>query len=260
MAAGKLEHLKAGPVFWIDCADSQPCIGTAGALMWHLKVNGFLGHSGLPHQGINAIEFGMEAVKRIQERFYTDFPAHPEEERYNFATPSTMKPTQMSVAKGGLNQIPPSATISGDIRLTPFYKVPVVTAAIERYVEEINKDVSSLPYHGPCSKYELPEKGITGSLELTWGKTHLTGVACSLESPGFTALCESIAAIKGEAKPYSICGSLPLVADLKDAGFDLQLTGFGLSSTYHALNEYCLLSDMKDAFKVLSLIITKLDA
>lgn len=36
----------------------------------------------------------MEALKEIQKRFYTDFPAHPMEARYGYATPSTMKPTQ----------------------------------------------------------------------------------------------------------------------------------------------------------------------
>jgi hypothetical protein len=30
---------------------------------------------------------------------------------YNFATPSTMKPTQMDIAKGALNQLPPWATV-----------------------------------------------------------------------------------------------------------------------------------------------------
>lgn len=35
---GYLDGLKAGPVFWIDSADAQPCIGTAGNLQWKLKV------------------------------------------------------------------------------------------------------------------------------------------------------------------------------------------------------------------------------
>ena len=30
MNAGKLEAIKNGPVLWIDCSDSQPCMGTAG--------------------------------------------------------------------------------------------------------------------------------------------------------------------------------------------------------------------------------------
>lgn len=39
---------------------------------------------------------------------------------------------------------------------------------------------------------------------------------------------------------------------MQEAGYDIQLIGFGQSSVYHADNEYCLLSDMKDALKVLA--------
>ncbi len=36
MATGKLDHIKGGPVIWVDSADSQPSIGTCGSLPWHL--------------------------------------------------------------------------------------------------------------------------------------------------------------------------------------------------------------------------------
>lgn len=49
-----------------------------------------------------------------------------------------MKPTQISVPKGGLNQIPPSCKISGDVRLTPFYKLQDVKDALQNYVKDIN--------------------------------------------------------------------------------------------------------------------------
>jgi hypothetical protein len=97
------------------------------------------------------------------------------------------------------------------------------------------------------------------------------------------------AQVKGSAKPYSICGSLPLVGDMQAAGFDVQISGYGKSSvyvcvwgegvgrggeggrrrrtgltlmlktvcmptSYHGLNEYCLLSDMKDAMKIFSIV------
>ena len=35
---------------------------------------------------------------------------------------------------------------------------------------------------------------------------------------------------------------------------------FGLSSTYHADNEYCLLSDMKNALEILSNFVSKIEA
>ena len=40
----------------------------------------------------------MDAVTYIQKRFYQDYPPHPSENDYLFATPSTMKPTQIKVS------------------------------------------------------------------------------------------------------------------------------------------------------------------
>jgi len=65
--------------------------------------------------------------------------------------------------------------------------------------------------------------------------------------------------VLGEAKPYSICGSLPLVRDLQRGGFDVQLIGFGLMSTYHANNEYCLLSGMKAGYQILLQCVAELE-
>ena len=38
---------------------------------------------------------------------------HPDEERYKFATPSTMKPTQISCSEGAVNQIPAWVEMKG---------------------------------------------------------------------------------------------------------------------------------------------------
>ena len=250
VANGKMDHCKAGPVIWVDCADSQPCIGTAGAITWSLKAKGHRFHSGLPHKGINAIEMGMAAIERVQNKFYETFPACQQEKDYKFITSSTMKPTQISCAPGGLNQIPPEATISGDIRLTPFYPVADVKACIEAEVAAINADIDSLPTKGDYSKFSIADGsgGVRkGSLELEWGEHLLTGIACDLSSPALTTLCEVIKDVKGVAEPYSLTGSLPLVAEMQGNGFDIQLIGFGLMSTYHADDEYCSLKDMKDA-------------
>ena len=163
-----------------------------------------------------------------------------------------MKPTQMKCAKGGLNQIPPHATISGDIRLTPFYEVAAVKAAIQKYVDDINADLESLPTRGPVSKFVVAgsDPPIRGRLELEFGEAYFEGVACDLDSVGFAALRDSVAAVKGEAKPYSITGSLPLVADLRRSGMDLQLIGFGLSTVYHADNEYIEWGDVRNGGRV----------
>eukprot|EP00913_Durusdinium_trenchii_P015788 g14836.t1 len=130
---GKLEEAKNGPVYWVDSADSNPCCGTAGVISWQLKCKGRLFHSGFPNKGINSIELAQEA---IAFRFFNDFPPLPEEELYSFATGSHMKPTQIESSKGSFNQIPAETTISGDIRLSPFYEVEDVVEHVEKYVEE----------------------------------------------------------------------------------------------------------------------------
>ena len=88
----------------------------------------------------------------------------------------------------------------------------------------------------------------------------LEGIACSTDSEGHHALVGATKDVLGEVKPYSIGGSLPLVRDLQRGGFDLQITGFGLMKTYHADNEYCLLSDQEKGFKILRGVIANLEA
>lgn len=259
----KIVELHNGPVYWVDSADSQPCVGTAGSIRWHLKVKGHQFHSGLPHNGINALELGMEAVAEIQKRFYKAFPPHPDEKVWNFSCPSTMKPTQMECAKGSLNILPPNCTISGDVRLTPFYDFKDVYEKVDAWVKDLNENIDSLPTRGPMSKYIIKGDDIgtkRGQLVMEWGQDlesarDMEGIACDMKSPGFKALCDATEAVKGAAKPYAITGSLPLVRKMQAAGFDLQISGYGLSKTYHADNEYCLLSDMKDAFGILVRLI-----
>ncbi|XP_009136878.1 acetylornithine deacetylase [Brassica rapa] len=253
-----LDKLKAGPLFWIDTADKQPCIGTGGMIPWKLHVTGKLFHSGLAHKAINAMELGMEGLKEIQSRFYRDFPPHEQEKVYGFATPSTMKPTQWSYPGGGINQIPGDCTVSGDVRLTPFYDVKEVMKKLQEYVDDINANIEKLATRGPVSKYVLPEENLRGRLTLSFDEAS-AGVACNLDSRGFHVLCKATEEVVGHVKPYSITGTLPLIRDLKDEGFDVQTSGYGLMATYHAKNEYCLLSDMCQGFDVFVKIISQLE-
>lgn len=105
MEKGRLNFLKNGPVIWTDSSNSQPRIGTAGVIAWALTATGKLFHSGLPNLGINAIELGLDATTELQRRFYRDFGPVEEERAYNFACPSTMKPTRVQSAPSGLNQM-----------------------------------------------------------------------------------------------------------------------------------------------------------
>ena len=85
----------------------------------------------------------------------------------------------------------------------------------------------------------------------------LQGIAVNLDSPAFKHLDTATGDVLGESKPYSITGSLPLVGDLQKEGFDVQICGYGHSSVYHGDNEYCSLSAMENAFKILGTIIDK---
>ncbi|KAH0901479.1 LOW QUALITY PROTEIN: hypothetical protein HID58_040982 [Brassica napus] len=275
--AGLLDKLKSGPLFWIDTADKQPCIGTGGMIPWKLHFTGKLFHSGLAHKAINAMVLGMEGLKEIQSRFYRDFPPHPQEKVYGFATPSTMKPTQWSCKflsndfqmlcllnsnrifadpGGGINQIPGECTVSGDVRLTPFYDVKEVMKKLQEYVDDIN--TINLATRGPVSKYVLPDEDLRGRLTLSFDEAS-AGVACNLDSRGYHVLCNATKEVVGHVKPYSITGTLPLIRDLKDEGFDVQTSGYGLMATYHAKNEYCLLTDMCQGFDVFVRIISQLE-
>lgn len=271
-ADGKL--LKGGPVYWIDSADSQPCCGTNGVAQWELKATGRLFHSGLPHKGINSIEFASEALAEIQERFYEDFPTNPEQVAYGFAVGSSMKPTQIATSPGSLNQIPPWCKISGDIRLVPFYAIEECMERVEGYVKTINENLDKVRRRGPYSKYKIDlgpgpvaDNDVDrAKLELSWGQSKeaaglYEGIACNLSSPGHKALVQATAEVLGadKCKPYSVSGSLPLVRMLQRAGYDLQIDGFGLLSTYHAVDEYCLLSDMKKSHEILLKVLALLN-
>ncbi|XP_050376154.1 acetylornithine deacetylase isoform X2 [Argentina anserina] len=244
---GLLNKLKDGPLFWIDTADKQPCVGTGGSIPWKLHVTGKLFHSGLVHKAINPLELAMEALKEIQSRFYRDFPPHEKEKVYEYATPSTMKPTQWNYPGGGINQIPYECTISGDVRLTPFYDVKDVMKKLQEYVDDINENITKLDTRGPVSK-----------LTISFDEAS-SGVACDLESRGFHVLCKATEEVVGHVKPYSITGTLPLIRELQDEGFDVQTSGYGLMSTYHAKNEYCLFSDMGQGYRVFASVIAQLE-
>ncbi|PNW87021.1 hypothetical protein CHLRE_02g105500v5 [Chlamydomonas reinhardtii] len=255
VARGELDNLKAGPLYWVDVADSQPCIGTGGIVAWSLKAKGKMFHSGLPHKSINPLELAMSSLAYMQQRFYADFPPHPEEERYGFATPSTMKPTQWSYPGGSINQIPGEATICGDCRITPFYDVQQVMDKLRSYADDLNSASSgaleALPTQGPCSKYVLPDEGLRGKVELTFFDSYAKGIACNLDTVGFNAMTSAFSKVYGYCKPYAITGSLPCIRELQEAGYDVQCIGFGRMATYHANDEYALLSDFRKGFEVM---------
>lgn len=254
---GHMDSLKNGPVYWIDSADSQPCMGTCGMLQWRLDVSGKLFHSGLPHKGMNSIEAAMDSIAYIQRRFYNDFPRHEKEDVYNFVTCSTCKPTQVRCTQGSLNQLPPMCTMEGDVRLAPFYDVKDVKAALENYVADINNDPSVVESgsHGPHSKYVLDSGNEKVAVKLSFIFPGENGIACNIDSDGFKALKTATQNVLGKVVPYSIGGSLPLIRDLQEQGFDVMIAGYGFSNKYHADNESVSITAMQQANGILSQVI-----
>ena len=52
----------------------------------------------------------------------------------------------------------------------------------------------------------------------------IQGLACNLESDAFKLLHKATLDVRGKSEPFSLCGSLPLVGDLKEAGFDVMVS------------------------------------
>jgi len=249
---GELARLKTGPLYWVDSASFGPTLGTAGMACWKLTVDGKLCHSGLPQNGINALECGVQAVGYLQEKFYERFTALPQEAEYKFVTTSSMKPTRISQSPGSVNQIPGDVEIKGDIRFLPFY----TWDEVRDYMTEVaaNIPVEELPTYG-VSKFVLSEdeKAVI-NFEFLDGVYR--GVAVNRESEGCVALIDAVDRHRtGGAKPFSLTGSLPIIADLFDAGYDTQIIGFGVMAAYHAKNEYGFVKDFQEGFKIICDVI-----
>eukprot|EP01122_Echinamoeba_exundans_P011506 TRINITY_DN4590_c0_g1_i1.p1 TRINITY_DN4590_c0_g1~~TRINITY_DN4590_c0_g1_i1.p1 ORF type:complete len:489 (+),score=136.98 TRINITY_DN4590_c0_g1_i1:166-1467(+) len=256
---GKMEAMKTGPLYWCDSADSHPCIGTGGVQVWRLTAYGKPGHSGMPQNVINPIFVCKQAMDYVLGKFHAEFGPHANESTYGYASPSTMKPTSWSSPAGASNIIPVEATMQGDIRLTPFYSLEDAKGAIERYVKEFNEKLHNISEYSPAFKNALPD-GARARVELTWVGDCYHGFAADLKSFGFQAIDQATKEVLGSSKPFSVTGSLPLVSDLQKAGFDVQMIGYGVEEVYHAPNEFCTISGMKNGFKIIVKVIDAMDA
>jgi len=250
---GELKFLKKAPLFWVDSADFGPTLGTGGMATWELKTIGKGFHSGFPHKAINSINLASEAVKYLQKRFHKDFPKLKKEDDYKFQVGTSMKPTRIESAPGGLNQIPPYCTASGDIRITPFYSTSEIQTKMEGYIQDLPKDVSTFETFG-FDSYELKSENLKGMFEFKWLSKPMAGVAVDFESNGYKAVKQALEEVH-RFGPFSLTGSLPLVGDMQADGFDIQVIGFGKMEAYHAANEYGLLSDFLLGARVCSRIV-----
>lgn len=258
---GELAFLQHGPVYWVDSANFGPTMGTGGMQQWKLKVIGKKCHSGMPQDGINPINLGHDVIRYVQTKFYQDFPKTAQAENvYKFMSGSSLKPTQIEVPKGSINQVPSFCILQGDIRLTPFYEMDVVKKAVLGYLKEFEeKHMESAHIKEGYGRYILPKESLKGKIEWSWEGEPMKAIAVNLDSFGYKVLNKAIGTVRGEAKPFSLTGSLPVIRDLQVAGFDVQITGFGKHEAYHAVNEWGLLSDFKDGCKIVAKVVNELN-
>ncbi|MEZ4226610.1 MAG: M20/M25/M40 family metallo-hydrolase [Polyangiaceae bacterium] len=248
---GKLDDLKDGTIYWLDSADFGPTVGTGGVAMWELRVSGVTGHSGMTHNCVNALELAGASSQALVHWFNDKFPPHPDEERWGFVTSSTLKATIIDVPNNKITKVPGKAVVQGDIRLTPFYDIEEAIGGAVKFIEALDAriDKDDPPRGFPRTR---TVGGVRGHVELVRKGRFMEGIACQLDSPGLELLTRAITDARGEAaKPYSMTGSLPLVRDLQRKGFDVQITGFGRSTYYHAPNEQAKLEHFRQGFDIL---------
>ncbi len=250
--AGLLAPPEKGPIYWLDSADFGPTLGTGGIAKWTLTVTGVPGHSGMPHNCVNALECAMVAALALARWFEARCPRHPEQERYGFLSDSSLKSTLVSVDNTKVTKIPGRATLGGDMRLVPFYDVESIANEACAFVATLDDALARGQQPPGFPRVRLAD-GRRAQLSLTIDGRPIPGVACRLDSPGHLALTGAIRAVRGEAglQPFSMTGSLPMVAELARRGYDVQITGFGESAAYHAPNEWAKLSDFADGYAVL---------
>jgi acetylornithine deacetylase len=258
VGAGKMDSLRDGPVYWLDSADFGPTIGTAGAAGWELAVVGVPGHSGMPQNCVNALELAMATALAMGEHFRRTFPPHPEEKRYAFLSPSSLKATIVHAVNNKVTKIPGDVKIEGDVRLTPFYEMPHAIESMTSFVADLDRRIErgDAPAGFPAVR---TSDGRRGSVALRFAGRAIEGIACKLDSPALAALTEAIRHARGgqDVKPFSLTGSLPLVRDLQRRGFDVQITGFGRSGSYHAPNEQANLAHFCEGFAILRELLAR---
>lgn len=259
VSTGAMADLKDGPIYWLDSADFGPTVGTGGTGMWELQVAGVAGHSGMMHNCVNAAELGMHTALAMVRWFEQAYPTHAEEARYGFLSSSTLKSTVVHIKNEKITKVPGEAIIRGDIRLVPFYDMHEALRGAIDFVASVDKAIQADDPPPGFPRVKTVD-GRRGSVKLVAKGRFMEGIACDLDSPGLRALVDSMRDVRGAdgAQPYSMTGSLPLVRDLQRNGFDVQITGFGRSTYYHAPNEQAELEHFRQGFAILRGICERL--
>lgn len=140
---------------------------------------------------------------------------------------------------------------NGDVRVTPSYTNAEVQEFVSTFIEEL--DVRTLNSTGYGS-FELPD-GQIGRLFMEFTGDPAPIAAVNLTSPSYQVLADAIEEVRGSVTPVSTGGSLPVIGDLFELGFDVQMTGFGVADNIHAANEFGFYTDFADGYRVLAILV-----
>lgn len=262
---GLLNDFKKGPIYWVDTASDDglfgPRVGTAGVGKWSIIVTGRSGHSGYPHLCINPITIATALMTYMDERFAKDFQGDAKKQyakAHLYPECSSCKRTHIQSISPAKNTIPSQCILGGDVRFTPDFDAKFVRKALPTYVKDFNVGLqrgeitlSSAP-GGTSFTHDDYKKKISPEITFTWDSEEFNmPFAADLNSLAYKNILQAMEDVRQRAQPFSALGSLPLIFELSDAGYKLVPIGFGRQKAYHAPDEYCMLSEMRDGFKVM---------
>lgn len=266
---GLLDDFKNGPIYWVDTATDDglfgPRVGTAGIGRWRVTITGKSGHSGYPHHCINPISIGVDLMNYINKRFVSDFQTQSAQEyarAHLYPTSSNCKCTEFNSISPSKNTIPTQCVLGGDVRFTPDFDASIIKSKLPTYVNEFKNLLSEQnPENtradgGKYYTFDEHMRQIYAAIEFAWDNEEFSKpFAADMNSEAFKNILKAMSEIRDRVQPFSALGSLPLIYELSKAGFNLVPIGFGRQKAYHAPNEYCLLSEMRDGYKVMVRVI-----
>ena len=197
---------------------------------WELDVTGVAGHSGMTQNCVNALELAMATSAHSSSGSRSISRRTPTRLAGAFSRLRRSRRPCIEVDNNKINKIPGSATMRGDIRLTPFYDMQEAidgARALRRGARP--RCIESGRRCRVAFRGSRTVDGRRGSVKLTPRGATWRAIACDLDSPGLERLDARPPQRRARQPPhrYSMTGSLPLVRDLQRAGFDVQITGFG---------------------------------
>ncbi len=264
-----LDDFKNGPIYWVDTATDDglfgPRVGTAGIGKWSIKVVGRAGHSGYPQHCINPISASVDLINYINQRFEKDFQnekALTYARAHLYPTGSTCKCTSIRAEGPSKNVIPEECIFGGDVRFTPDFDIETIKQSLPKYIAEFNANMNSVKQSSSRADggrfHTFNEQGEKQdlSIEFQWdNEDFYQPFAADMESDAYKNIVLAMKDVRDRVQPFSALGSLPLLFELQQEGYSLVPIGFGRQKAYHAPNEYCVLSEMRDGYKVLLRVI-----